>query len=76
MGSRHSARTGGSYPIDPVVEIDGPGGGPRELALRPIFEDQEVWSALGLPVYWEGLVRGPGCVGYLELVGYGGAARF
>lgn len=71
----HSERTGADYPVNPVVEVrlrDGT----LELPLDPLMQDQEVGSTLGLPVYWEGLVHGPGCSGYLELVGYGSAVRF
>lgn len=70
-----SPRSGGVYPIDPIVEIQL-----RERRLRlelvPVMADQEVDSTLGLPIYWEGLVRASGCAGYLELVGYGSQARF
>ncbi|WP_062015655.1 lipocalin-like domain-containing protein [Aureimonas sp. AU4] len=70
-----SERSGGTYPVDPVVEVRL-GSGALTLPLTAAMVDQEVGSALGLPVYWEGLVRGPDCVGYLELVGYGSAVRF
>lgn len=70
-----SPRSGSPYPIDPSITVRL-ATGPLELPLTPLLDDQEIASGIGLPTYWEGLVSGPGCVGYLELVGYGTAAEF
>lgn len=70
--SRHwrSPRTGGRYPVAPVVTVRTPTG-PRRFPLTPLFDDQELDSRrTGGPVYWEGAVRTVGGRGYLELTGY------
>jgi len=68
-----SARTGGVYPVDPVVRVRLPGRR-LDLPLTPLFPDQELdGRAAGSPVYWEGAVTAPGARGYLELTGYAGA---
>ncbi|WP_206245138.1 lipocalin-like domain-containing protein [Novosphingobium terrae] len=65
-----SARTGGLYPVDPVLRVRLPGG-LRELPMAPLFDDQELdGRAAGSPVYWEGAVSVPSGRGYLELTGY------
>ncbi|WP_419826541.1 lipocalin-like domain-containing protein [Sphingomonas sp.] len=67
-----SPRTGGTYPVDPVLRVRLPGG-VRSLPLAPLFPDQELdGRAGGSPVYWEGAVSAPGARGYLELTGYAG----
>jgi predicted secreted hydrolase len=67
-----STRTGGRYPIDPVLRIRLPDG-LRSLPLHPLFPDQELdGRAAGSPVYWEGAVTTSGGRGYLELTGYAG----
>lgn len=67
-----SARTGGLYPVDPVLRVSLPGG-MREWPMVPLFDDQELdGRAAGSPVYWEGAVIVPGGRGYLELTGYAG----
>lgn len=70
-----SARTGASYPVDPVLSVQLPGG-VRHLPLRPLFPDQELdGRKAGSPVYWEGAVTTPGGRGYLELTGYVGRLK-
>jgi predicted secreted hydrolase len=65
-----SPRTGGIYPVDPVLRINLPSGR-RDLPLLPLFDDQELdGRSAGSPVYWEGAVTVPGGRGYLELTGY------
>ncbi|WBO23813.1 lipocalin-like domain-containing protein [Sphingomonas abietis] len=67
-----SIRTGGVYPVDPVLRIRLPGG-VRSFPLQPLFPDQELdGRTAGSPVYWEGAVTTPGGRGYLELTGYAG----
>jgi predicted secreted hydrolase len=67
-----SPRTGGAYPIDPVLQVRI-NGERRLLPLDPMFPDQELDSrSTGGPVYWEGAVRTTGGRGYLELTGYAG----
>ena len=68
-----SPETGASYPVAADFEIRLPGGA-RRIALTPLFDAQELdGRAVGMPVYWEGLVTTPGGRGYLELTGYAGA---
>jgi predicted secreted hydrolase len=75
-GRWRSPRTGGLYPIDPVLRLRLPGGW-RALPLAPLFADQELdGRGAGSPVYWEGAVSTPGGRGYLELTGYAGDLRF
>jgi predicted secreted hydrolase len=65
-----SPRTGGVYPVAPVLTLRLPEG-VRRWPVSPLFDDQELDSrAGGGPVYWEGAVRVPGGRGYLELTGY------
>ena len=68
-----SPRTGGLYPVDPVLRVRLQGR-IRDLPLRPLFPDQELdGRGAGSPVYWEGAVATIGGRGYLELTGYAGA---
>jgi predicted secreted hydrolase len=65
-----SPRTGGLYPVDPVLSVRLPGG-TRVFPLTPLFPDQELdGRRMASPVYWEGAVTTPGARGYLELTGY------
>lgn len=71
-----SPRTGGVYPVDPLLKVRLPGG-IRTLPLKPLFPDQELdGRAAGSPVYWEGAVSAPGARGYLELTGYASKLDF
>jgi len=66
----HSPRTGATYPIAPILEINLPTGR-RRLPVKPLMADQELDSRKGGgPVYWEGAVTVPGGRGYLEMTGY------
>lgn len=65
-----SPRTGGRYPVAPVLELTLPTG-PLRLPVTPLMPDQELDSRKGGgPVYWEGAVTVPGGRGYLEMTGY------
>lgn len=64
-----SPRTKALYPVEQRITAPLPGGS-RTFALRPLFDDQELDSRPGGPVYWEGAVSGDGARGYLELTGY------
>ena len=65
-----SPRTGVTYPVERSLTLRLPAG-PKTLALRPLFDDQELDSRrAGGPVYWEGAVTLDGGRGYLELTGY------
>ncbi len=64
-----SPRTGAVYPVRQTLTLKLPGG-PRQWRLTPLFDDQELDSRPGGPVYWEGAVSGDGGRGYLELTGY------
>ena len=67
-----SPRTNVDYPVSFRVRA-----GEREVALQPLFPDQELDARAGVGVvYWEGAVRAsvggrPAGRGYLELTGYG-----
>ena len=74
-----SPRTGAEYPVEWALRLDTPAG-PRELRLRPLFDDQELDSRRSTgAIYWEGAVRlfelREGAEteigqGYLEMTGY------
>jgi predicted secreted hydrolase len=72
-----SPRTGVTYPVAMRVTA-----GEFELALEPLFDDQELDSrATTGTIYWEGAVRASAAGreagrGYLELTGYGAPLRF
>jgi predicted secreted hydrolase len=71
-----SPRTGGIYPVDPVLRLTLPGGR-RDVPLIPFFAGQELdGRGAGSPVYWEGAVTTPGGRGYLELTGYADRLAF
>lgn len=71
-----SPRTGTAYPVQWWVRLGG-----REIALRPLMEDQENDARLSTgAIYWEGAVSAyeHGATvgtGYLELTGYGERLR-
>jgi predicted secreted hydrolase len=65
-----SPRTGATYPVAPILEVQLPTGLKR-LPVKPLMDDQELDSRKGGgPVYWEGAVTVPGGRGYLEMTGY------
>jgi len=74
--SWRSARTGVEYPVAMTVVAGG-----VELALEPLFDDQELDSRASTgTIYWEGAVRARASGheagrGYLELTGYGAPLR-
>ncbi len=74
--SWRSPRTGVAYPIAMTVVAGG-----MELALEPLFDDQELDSRASTgTIYWEGAVRATTSGreagrGYLELTGYGSPLR-
>jgi predicted secreted hydrolase len=71
-----SPRTGVTYPVSMAVAAGG-----VELALEPLFDDQELDSRASTgTIYWEGAVRAWASGreigrGYLELTGYGTPVR-
>ena len=71
-----SPRTGTVYPVQWRVRL-----GERDIALRPLMEDQENDARLSTgAIYWEGAVSAfeHGAAvgsGYLELTGYGERLR-
>jgi len=74
--SWRSPRTGIGYPVAMTLMAGG-----TELALEPLFDDQELDSRASTgTVYWEGAVRALESGrevgrGYLELTGYGAPVR-
>ncbi|HYE44564.1 MAG TPA: carotenoid 1,2-hydratase [Caulobacter sp.] len=64
-----SPRTKALYPVEQRLTASLPTG-TRTFTLKPLFDDQELDSRPGGPVYWEGAVSGDGARGYLELTGY------